>query len=97
MDDSFTIPADMLDVAAAKKINARALVSIRDLIILLSTDEQLRDMDEQDAILKREPWRDKGAGVEKTGEVIDGVEVYEWRRNVDWSGTSFEKPKQEET
>jgi hypothetical protein len=48
------IPADM-NVAPSGQ---PPVVSIRDLLVLLGTsDEKLRDMDERDAVLAREPWR----------------------------------------
>ena len=84
------IPADMNRADMAEAIGARAVVSIRDMLILLgATDEQLRDHDEQLEILNREPWRRKTRYVEM-GRRPDGMTYGYFKGEIDWTGTRFE-------
>lgn len=85
------IPEDMLDKEAAKELNAAAVVSIRDLIILLSTDQQLADHQEKQQIIAREPWRKSGGHFRQVpGKNYGFITVPQF----DWSGTRFEnEPK----
>lgn len=91
------IPEDMNDSHKAEQLGAQAVVSIRDMMILLgASDEQLRDCDERKAILEREPWRKDGLWFEAIGEMPDGSKVGFQRGEIDWSGTRFDRGGDEE-
>jgi len=91
--DTLQIPADMIDHEAAEKIGCKAVVSIRDLLVLLgASDEVLRDCDERDEILAREPWRRDGLKFRPVGDPLpDGTRLGFTEGEIDWSGTRFEK------
>lgn len=86
MADELRIPADMNDYEMARKLGAKAVVSIRDMMLLLgASDEQLRKCDERKEILKREPWRIMREQIGKARP--NGMTPM--RVTVDWSGTKF--------
>jgi hypothetical protein len=85
------IPQDMI-VEQTKQ--GGTVVSIRDLLVLLgASEEKLRDMDEQDEILAREPWRrDTCLFIPLLGsEVILGWKCGHSEGGIDWRGTRFHK------
>lgn len=91
------IPADMFQVDKAKAVGAKAVVSIRDLLVLLgATDQQLKDCDERAEILAREPWRRDSLRFIPCGEPMLDETGKVWQGGfsegeIDWSGTRFEK------
>lgn len=57
--NGFIVPQDMNNQELAKKINAKAAVSMRDMLVLLGTsDEKLWLADAMREIRVSEPWRD---------------------------------------
>ncbi len=96
MDDNpLKIPADMIDAERSAKAGCK-VVSIRDLMILLGvSDEKLRDMDEQDEILAREPWRRDGIKFVEGGDCGNGMKWGTMTGSIDWSGTRFAKLPEE--
>lgn len=92
MPDGVSIPADMLRPELNEQFGCEAVVSIRDMMICLgATDEQLRDMDERDEILEREPWRKDGLGFQVTATMPNGMQLGFSTGEIDWSGTRFAK------
>lgn len=90
MNEPLRIPADMIQSAPDEPTT----VSIRDMLILLGTsDEKLRDMDERDEILAREPWRDQTKWVEWPGQEGAAYKFGHIEGRIDWSGTRFENDK----
>ncbi len=96
MDDNpLKIPTDMIDADLSAKTGGTT-VSIRDMMILLGvSDEELRDMDERDEILAREPWRKASIKFEALAELPNGMKLGVMRGAVDWSGTRFAKLPEE--
>ncbi len=94
MNESIRIPADMIDTERSEKAGCK-IVSIRDMMILLGvSDEKLRDMDERDEILAREPWRKDSVKFVPCGEMGNGWKYGTMVGEIDWTGTRFEgKPK----
>lgn len=85
----------MLDRKAAREIGAAAVCSIRDLIIALgASDKEIRDMDERDEILKREPWRRDSVRFVQTGTLPNGWKIGYSEGSINWSGTRFENDDQ---
>ncbi len=85
------LPADMNDAGAAKRLNAKAVVSIRDLLVLLgASDQELQDCDDRAEILAREPWRRDELKWRELGKTDGGISVGVVDGSVDWSGTRFE-------
>lgn len=89
------ISDDMNDPEAAARLNYENVVSIRDMMIFLGIpDEYLRDCDDMDEILKREPWRLDG--IKRRGLFADdfGRQWTACEGSINWSGTRFDtKPK----
>jgi hypothetical protein len=87
----FTIPADMNDRNAAAKIGAKAVVSIRDMLVLLGMpDDELAASDERREILAEEPWRRDGIKFVPIGTGPNGLRLGYMTGEVDWSGTRFD-------
>lgn len=85
------IPDDMNDKEMASRMNAKAVVSVRDMLLFLgASDEVLQECDERREILKNEPCRDK-TYFEVTTELPNGMKCGFVRGKVDWSGTKFEE------
>jgi hypothetical protein len=90
VSESFTIPADMIDREASAKAGC-TVVSIRDMLVALgATDEQLRDHDERQEILEREPWRRDGLKRILCGKPVNGMQLFYMTGEIDWSGTRFD-------
>lgn len=90
------IPADMNLADKAQAMGAKAVVSIRDFMVLLgASDQELRDFDERNEILARDPWRKDGLWFEVVGTLPDGMKAGFQRGEIDWSGTRFDgiKPR----
>lgn len=87
----FNIPLDMQRPELADKFGG-TVASIRDLMILFgASDQQLRDSDEQDRILAREPWRRNKLHFQTIKRLEGGGKLGFMRGKVDWSGTRFAK------
>jgi hypothetical protein len=86
------IPADMNRPEIAAEMGAKAVVSIRDMLVLLGApDQDLRDFDERDEILAREPWRNKTRFVPMGNPMPNGMRVGFMEGEIDWTGTRFEE------
>ncbi len=86
---SIRIPEDMLKKEEAERLGAAAVVSTRDLILLLDkSGEHLKNFDDRTQILKDEPWRDM-TFFKVTGKLRDGTRVGYVDGWVDWSRTRF--------
>jgi len=89
---SLKIPEDMIDKERTAAAGAAAVVSIRDMLVLLgASDQELKDSDDRAEILAREPWRKDGLWFESLGSFENGVEHGFMRGQIDWSGTRFAK------
>jgi hypothetical protein len=89
VSESFTIPADMIDHEASAKAGC-TVVSIRDMLVALgASDQQLRDHDERQEILEREPWRKDGLKWVPVGKPLNGMQGGYMDGKIDWSGTRF--------
>lgn len=86
------VPADMNHPSLADKMGAEAVISIRDMLVLVGApDQALRDFDERQEILDREPWRRDGVRWVVYAKSLDGFEFGCFDGEIDWSGTRFAK------
>lgn len=91
MTDGVRIPDDMIDRDLSRAMGG-TVVSIRDMMIALgASDEVLRDIDEQNDILAREPWRRDGVKFVVRGTLPNGMQWGCMTGEVDWTGTRFAK------
>lgn len=101
MTDGINIPADMNNVELAKATGSRAVVSLRDMMLLLgASDQDMQDWDERDEILTAEPWRNKTT-FRVVGECPNGMKYGFMEGYIDWTGTRFDgeypKPSEEKS
>ncbi len=84
-----TIPADMVNAELSEKVGG-TVVSIRDMLLALgASDDSLRDYDERQEILAREPWRTANLKFVPLGDKVDGCQIGYTKGKIDWTGTRF--------